>query len=202
MAESNGKNNLLWGSILIFIGLLFLLNNFNIMDFGDFFSTFWPVILILVGLKIILDKRRAGSGARMDTQPEMNNGVQKTIGTLSESNVFGDIKIISDSQKFTGGSVNNVFGDIRVDISKVQLENAQAKLYVSGIFGDLTVILPERIAYRVKASAVAGDLMVFGNKREGIFPSLEHSSENYNTATKRLFLQTSIVFGSVNILFE
>ena len=64
------------------------------------------------------------------------------------------------------------------------------------------MILPEKITYRVKASAVAGDLVVFGNKREGLFPSLEHQGENYDNVKSKLFLQTSIVFGSVNIMSE
>jgi len=202
MAYHYAKNNLLWGIILIFFGLLFLLDNFNIMDFGDIVSTFWPVILILIGAKIILDKKRAESKPEIEVETGATYEKHKTSSSLSESNVFGDIKIIIDSQKFTGGSVNNVFGNIQLDLSKVQLDQDLVKVYVSGIFGDLTVVLPEGITHRVKASAVAGDLMVFGNKREGLLPSLERRAENYDNAKSKLFLQASIVFGSVKIKSE
>ena len=202
MAYHYAKNNLVWGIILIFFGLMFLLDNFNIMDFGDIVRTFWPVVLILIGVKIILDKRRANSQPEKEIETGLTYEGHKPSSTLSDSNVFCDIKIIIDSQKFTGGSVNNIFGNIQLDLSKVQLDQDLVKVYVSGIFGDLTVILPDGITHRVKASAVAGDLMVFGNKREGIFPALEHRGDNYDNVKSKLFLQTSIVFGSVNIKSE
>ena len=202
MPGQSTKNNLFWGLILILFGLLFMLDNFNMMDFGDFISTFWPVILIIIGVKIILDKKRSEPVDDFENVSDSTRENRKSSSTLSESNVFGDIKIISDSKNFTGGSISNVFGDVRVDISKILLDTNEVKLYVTGVFGDITVILPDKISYRVKASAVAGDLNVFGNKREGIVPSLDHSEENYNNATSKLFLSTTIVFGSVKIISE
>jgi lia operon protein LiaF len=202
MAGQSAKNNLFWGLLLILFGFLFMLDNFHIMDFGDFIRTFWPVILIIIGVKIILDKKRSEPMDDFDNAGDSTAANHKSSSTLSESNVFGDIKIISDTKNFTGGSISNVFGDVRVDVSKISLASNEVKLYVNGVFGDITVILPDKISYRVKASAVAGDLNVFGNKREGIVPSLEHSEENYDSATSKLFLNTTIVFGSVKILSE
>lgn len=46
-----------WGIILIIIGLLFLLENLGFLDFSDVISRYWPVLLILLGLKIILNRR-------------------------------------------------------------------------------------------------------------------------------------------------
>ncbi len=202
MANQKTSGNLIGGIILVLIGMLFLLDNFYIMDLGRFFRTFWPVIFILIGAKIIYDKRKNDTSEQEDglepTPVESHNASSK----FTESNVFGDIKIVFDSQNFTGGSINNVFGDIRVDLSRVKLAGECVKLYVSGVFGDLKVILPENISYRIKASAVAGDLNAFGNKREGLLPSLEHRDASYDTTTAKLFLTTSIVFGSVYITSE
>jgi lia operon protein LiaF len=202
MERQKAKQNLFWGFMLIFFGILFMLDNFNIMDFGDFIWTFWPVILIIIGIKIIMDKRSGGVSEKRQDKAESVHTRRSNSSRISESNVFGDINVILDTQKFEGGSINNVFGDIRVDIAKIQLDANSHKLFISGIFGDITVILPENIAYRIKTSVIAGDLMVFGNKRDGIFPSLEHTDDGYNTAPAKLFVQVSGVFGSINILAE
>ena len=202
MPGQSTKNNLFWGLVLIFFGLLFMLDNFGMMDFGQFIRTFWPVILIIIGVKIILDKKRGEPKKDYEDFTEPDYESHKSSTSLSESNVFGDIKIISDSKNFTGGSINNVFGDVKVDLSKVTLDANPANLYVSGVFGDINIILPENISFRVKASAVAGDLNIFGNKREGLFPSLEHAGADYEAATKKLYLSTSVVFGTVKIVSE
>lgn len=43
--------------ILMALGVLFLLDNFNVIDFdlGQFLSTWWPVILILIGLNVLIE---------------------------------------------------------------------------------------------------------------------------------------------------
>jgi len=203
MANSSTRNNLFWGAILVILGMLFLLDNFYILDFGYLISTFWPVILIVIGAKIIMDKRRT---QRFDDEDnftsEESTDTREDGSRLSDSNVFGDISIRTDAKNFSGGSVNNVFGDIKLDISDVKLNNQTTKVYVSGIFGDVTVIIPREIVAKIKSSAVAGDLSVLGNKRDGLVPSLQHQDERYNDASEKLYLQVSVVFGSVNIISQ
>lgn len=50
-------DKIVWGLILIFIGSVFLLENFNVIDF--YWSAawrFWPVIFILIGANMLLSK--------------------------------------------------------------------------------------------------------------------------------------------------
>ena len=50
MANGKRKDTLIWGVILIAIGILFLLDNIDIhIDVWRYLSNFWPVILILWG---------------------------------------------------------------------------------------------------------------------------------------------------------
>ena len=46
------KSNFFWGSILILVGLLLLLDNLNIIQ--SFWKVFWPVFLIVLGLWTVL----------------------------------------------------------------------------------------------------------------------------------------------------
>ena len=50
----------IWGIILVFVGVVLLLQNFNILPWGlwAMLWTFWPVILILIGLNIIIGRRK------------------------------------------------------------------------------------------------------------------------------------------------
>lgn len=42
------------GAVLVFVGLIFLVNNLGLADAGELFSDYWPVFLILLGLSILL----------------------------------------------------------------------------------------------------------------------------------------------------
>jgi len=60
----NKKNSgIIWGLVFIVIGSLMLLDrlDFIIFDFGDILRTWWPLVLVIIGLGMISDnvsKRR------------------------------------------------------------------------------------------------------------------------------------------------
>jgi predicted membrane protein len=193
------RGNLVWGTILIIIGAMFLLDNLNIMDFGDFISTFWPLILIIIGIKIIVDRQQKKS---VDYKSNVNSGSYNTdsnMDHLNESSTFGDLIRNIKSDDFTGGTVNNIFGDIRIDLSAVKIKNKECHIALNSIFGDITVILPKEILLKAKASAIAGDLQIKGTRRDGLMPNLEFADPGYENSTVKIYVQAGIIFGSVNI---
>ena len=49
---------LLWGAVLVTLGVLFLLENFEIVDF----ERSWPVLLIVIGLAIVVARTASMEG--------------------------------------------------------------------------------------------------------------------------------------------
>ena len=202
MSHSGRNSGLFWGGMFILVGVLFLLDNFYILDFGDIVSTYWPLILVAIGIKIIMDKRRHYSNeVEVLEAPGSapHEGEKRIANGLSESNVFGDVDLRFTSENFRGGSINNVFGDIKLDISEVKLQQGTTRIFISGVFGDITVVTPKNITFRAKTSAVAGDISIRGSKKDGLFPKLEHDEGNYEQAGEKLYIQSSIVFGSITV---
>jgi len=59
MAAQRKKEPLVWGAILIVIGLIFFLENFDI-DVWDYVWKLWPVVLVVWGaLKLLAGLREA-----------------------------------------------------------------------------------------------------------------------------------------------
>lgn len=44
-------SNIFLGLILIALGIIFLLSTFDVVNFGNFIANWWPMILIIIGLK-------------------------------------------------------------------------------------------------------------------------------------------------------
>ena len=201
MRRKNPSSGLFWGSIIILIGILFLLDNFYMVDFGDLIATFWPVILIALGIKMLLDRRKQDRPPQEQTggkfQPETQN--YDGQNSISENNVFGDVVLKIKSEKFSGGSVNNVFGDIRIDLSEALPESDLIKLYTSGVFGDISIIAPSGISLKVNANSVAGDITIKGSRKDGLFPNLNYQDADFDQASRKIVIQSSLVFGSINI---
>jgi TM2 domain-containing membrane protein YozV len=47
-------NSIFWGGLLMALGAIFLLGNFDVIDYDRLWD-FWPVIVIVIGIKMIAD---------------------------------------------------------------------------------------------------------------------------------------------------
>lgn len=201
MADENKNSGMFWGIILILIGVLFLFQNFDMLDIGDIISTFWPLILVAIGLKILYDRKSKNQDEFDSVQETVQSSTEDKISSdsISRNNVFGDLNITIDSKKFSGGSVSNVFGDVRIDLSKAEVIDSNCKLYVNDVFGSVYVKLPNGVQSKIKANSVAGELSIKDETHDGLFGNIKKEDPGYATTAKRIFVNSSIIFGSITV---
>lgn len=48
------SNRIFWGIVFVLFGILFLARNMGYIDLHYAFRTYWPILLILVGLNIVV----------------------------------------------------------------------------------------------------------------------------------------------------
>jgi hypothetical protein len=48
------SGSIFWGAVLMAVGTVFLLGNFEIIDYDQIF-TYWPAVVIVIGIKMIAD---------------------------------------------------------------------------------------------------------------------------------------------------
>jgi predicted membrane protein len=199
MAGSRGR----WlGFVLIAVGVIFLLDSTGTLDLEDLIKTFWPVLLVIWGISMLIRPGFRRHGWRRDagTVPSIAGSVRGDAGeSLESSNVFGDVNIQVTSPAFRGGSASTVFGDITVDCHSGGLADGEQTLSVSGVFGDCRVILPPGVAVDVTAHTLAGDASVLDQTRSGISSSVSYVTPGYASAPKRLRLRVSQVFGDIHV---
>jgi lia operon protein LiaF len=196
--------NLIWGLLFIAAGVIFLLDNYGYVNAWELVKTFWPLILVAIGLKILWDvKRGPGEPSKRDWTggPSRQSGYKSVSAAdvLSESNIMGDIKVAVQSESFKGGSVNTVFGDTKLDLSGVKVAEGEHTLRISGVFGDVKIDTPQNLPIMVSGNTLAGDIDVREYKKSGIGQSLAYKSQDYDTATNKLHITISQVFGDVKI---
>ncbi len=183
------------GIILILLGCLFLLEHTGVWDFGEVFSQYWPVLLILWGIWMLVRPGREGRD-----RPVMGPITHTSSpDLLDESNTFGDITLRTSSKRFQGGSVKGVFGDIRLDASEAELADGEHTLAVNGVFGDVRVTLPKGVPTAIQSSTVFGHVEVFDRRQDGISPAVNVESPDYAAAPRKLRVHVSQVFGDVEV---
>lgn len=197
--EFRNPSGLFGGIILLILGFLFLLDNLRILDFGYVIGTFWPLILIFFGIRLIMKIRYQSPKDKESSVQEPGSKAGVNGDQLTENNLFGDLKLKISSDKFKGGHVSNVFGRMDLDMSGCTLVDGYSRLALNGVFGDISVYLPGGTGFKADCSVVAGDISYEGDRREGVFPRLAYSDPDYTQHKKQLEIQASLIFGSIVI---
>ena len=189
------NQTIFWAIIIILFGALLLLNNLNYIDLKDFFRDYWPVLIILLGLHLILKRDRFHFDDGIAGDKDFICETEKAL----YSNVFGDLRVQIHSLNFEEGKINNTFGDIKLDLSKLNITSGEKILDVHGVFGDIKISVPKNIEYAVYASITAGDIKIMEQKVDGFSKEMRYKSENYDAADPKLTIHISHVFGDIKV---
>ncbi len=190
------------GLILVGIGLLFLLKNLGIADIGDLLSTWWPLLLVGLGVWTILETRHR---TRPSTAPQRvrleRTDVALTSNEIVETRVFGDAHFRLDSPSFRKGSIHATFGDIDVDLGGLRPAGRDARLAVNTVLGDIRLRIPASLPVHVVARSNLGGVQVGSQHRSGLNSLLTHHSSDFDQASQRLTVVANTLFGDVLVEF-
>ncbi len=140
MLVSDRRN--LWGAVLIVGGVLFQLRALDMLNVNPW-EFFWPIIIILVGLSIILNRGRP---------PQMS-----ARESDNASAIFGGVDLISASEDYQGGNATAVLGGVKIDMRKATIKK-EATLTVFVLCGGIELIVPEGVVVKPQATCILGGI--------------------------------------------
>lgn len=182
-----------WGLLFIGIGVLLLLDKLGQLDFGDFIGTYWPVIIILIGLKMFF----AGSARTRFRAGDVD--AVETSAKVNVKHTFGDVRLKLDTKEFAGGIISNVFGNIEVDMEYIMLREGIHHLELKGVFGDLVVILPKQAAVSVTATSSFGAVRIKDRSSSGLSGYTTYTSDGYHKAESKLAIEAHQTIGDIRV---
>ena len=190
-----------FGTLLILVGGLLLLDTLRIVDFRSLLFDFWPLLLIVLGLYVIFRVRPSVSNAAPPGDQQVFGDVrtESPAESVHHSTVFGDLSIRVTSPSFRGGTISTVFGDTVLDLSGAVLAEGEQVLAINGVFGDCSVRIPKGTPYSIVAHALFGSLKTPEQHREGVSSTLAYDSPGFTSAAKRLKINVSQVFGDIMV---
>ena len=185
--------NVTAGLIFVILGVLLLLDNLDVADFGYMLHHYWPLILIIWGLSILLRRRSTA-------QPMNVSGDQPLDSELiHESDVFGEISVRVASKNFKGGSISTVFGSCTLDLSDAVIAEGEHELRLHSVFGASRVLIPQNSAVSVSANTIIGSADILGQQKGGFSTDLQTSTPQYSSSSNRLKIIVSTVFGEIRV---
>ncbi len=121
----------LGAGIVLAVGLLLQAVQLDLLP-GSIWTYFWPLLLIVIGGWLVLNRFRRPSLPAASPLDRMNSFI-----------AFGGINPRNNSSNFTGGSITALFGGAEVDLREAQLSPDGANLDLTVAFGGVDVFVPE-----------------------------------------------------------
>lgn len=143
------------GIILIAIGSVFLLQDIGLFYVRNIWHIFWPAIIIIIGISLIM--RRSTFGRHLDTDEKKND-----LDYIDDFAIFGGRERTVDSQNFKGGKITAMFGGSEIDLRGAELAKGNNVLDVFVIFGGTEIIVPPDWTVHVEVFSLLGG---FSDKR-------------------------------------
>jgi len=135
----------LTGSILIIVGVLFLLYNLGIIPWS--IGDFWPIFVILIGLVVL-------KGALFRGSPKG----QGSTDYISLSMVLGGGEFKFNTQNFKGGKIDALMGGGSIDLRKAEIQEDEVFMDVFALWGGIEIRVPEHWQVNVQVTPLLGGM--------------------------------------------
>jgi predicted membrane protein len=169
------------GSLFIIVGLLFLLDNLEIIDFG--YRIIWPIIIISVGAAILRHGLGAPGSSAIDTE------------TIDITAILGggDYNYASSSMK--GGRVFALMGGAKIDLREANFSGDSMVIDIFTLMGGVEILVPKRWQVNVQGVPILGGI---DNKTESPKP-VDTQGTAASTGIKHLIVKGTAVMGGIEV---
>lgn len=171
---------LVTGAVLTGLGVVFFGRNAGFFDINlrYFWQGFWPLLIILIGLRLL-------------SQSESNSsGNLALMGAVEKNREGWTLK----NEEYTA-----IMGGIELDIRKADFSNREVTLGLTAVMGGITVIVPEDVAVSCKGSALLGGIDLLGKGSGGIFGNTNIEIGDLHSAEKVIHLSCTCIMGGIEI---
>ncbi|MBE6775929.1 MAG: hypothetical protein E7543_07045 [Ruminococcaceae bacterium] len=162
------------------VGVMLLLGVRDIISFDMLWKLILPVIIILIGIKLIYAGIVGNRGTEILRRIKENGGRVKNVAA-----VFSGAVVNFEEEEFTGAELNAVFGSVKCDLRNAVI-NQDCVINGSAIFGGIDVLVPQDINVKIYSNSVFGgveDKRTYRMKGDG----------------PTLYINATCMFGGVDI---
>lgn len=185
-----------WQSLLMIIGALLIVSSRNrgagivliVIGFLGYLPQFWPILLILLGLFVIL-KQNNRTKKYFTGNENFNNTTENSEDYINDIAIFGGGKKIIQSSNFKGGKITAIFGGSEIDLYDCTLADGVNYLDIAAIFGGTTLYIPKD--WKVEIDLIP----IFG----GFSDSRRKDPNAVPNTSKKIIIKGLVLFGGGEI---
>lgn len=96
-------------------------------------------------------------------------------------------------------NISTMVGNFYLDLTDAYIPDEETEINIRSLAGDVTILIPGEVEFQAKAAAKAGDINILDEESTGINTSLFYKTDQFETATKKLFIDIRLKAGSIRV---
>jgi lia operon protein LiaF len=140
----------------------------------------------------------ASGGAKAGVQPEAPQ-IHAATGAIRYSKFLGDLFVDCNGVNLHNVEVSLGVGDVEIKLHGGKLSPGLNGMVVSGFVGDIRIFAPPTMPLFIHSSNFAGEIEVGGKRTDGVSNTVEFQSDNYGTASAKLYIAASNFIGDIKL---
>jgi len=173
LVAARARGRAMRGTLLTAFGVLFLLNNLNVIDFRVW--DLWPLFLIVFGFQILM---RSRSGP-VDKEEKIDTAEFDDFAFLVE------VKRSNSSSAFRGGAATAFMGGVELDLRRAKMEGDRAVINVFAMMGGVGIRIPDDWTVDSRVMTILG--------------GVDDKTRPPEEPTKTLVIQGTVICGGIEI---
>lgn len=173
----NNRGQIIFGTIIIVMGLFFLVDNLVNIDIGAFF---WPLLLIGLGIWLLARPRTTGPDTAV------------TQRFLSEDDRSGEWMVADEE-------FQTFISDLTLDLTKAEIPQGETRFRFLHFVGDIELLVPESVGVRIRSSAFVSSVNLNGHKEDHFLSPVDWQSDNYKLAEQQIYVDANGFVNDVTI---
>ena len=133
------------------IGVFLLLCSQGVIEFSWAWKIFVPVVIALIGLKLLLAGVFGNKPDRMGKDMKMSGKAPKSVRAF-----FSSKEHELSEEWFDGAELVAVLGEVNYDLTKATVEK-DCSIYAVAIFGRVSITVPDNINVKVESNSIFGE---------------------------------------------
>lgn len=166
--------------LFLAIGILLLLNQYDIIPNDILFKVILAVAIIITGIKIIMHGVKSPKSNSENNIPNFpNNQNEYDV-------IFGkQEKIYSKGEEFIGTNLKSIFGEVTLNIKDSSI-NKDVYINAKTRFGNCTIIAPVNVNIKIFSKNMFGKTI---NKK----------SDTFKNEFPTIYINSDVIFGEIKI---
>jgi predicted membrane protein len=151
MSQARSGSSRFVAGIWVFVGVLFLLDQLDMIDFdiGDL----WPVFLILLGGALL---GRALSKGKILAAPLNASEITDSSSVVNIAAFMGGVERRNNAADFRGGELTVTMGGIELDLREASIQSGEAVIDLFAMWGGIELRVPESWEVIPKITPIMG----------------------------------------------